>query len=330
MLLLWAVFSELSLGEFGELIATIDRRYLLCYFALNITALLVRGERYRLMLQTMQGKPIGRLPVLIVTAIRNAFVDMLPARLGEASYVMALHRYGVPVQRGLSSFGLSLLLDILVLTLVIPVGVALALIMDVTRETAQSWVAIGAAVVIAALLLKLLHRLSALCLFAASICNRVAARGGIFDRVFGRLGTIGTEVANEILRVQRQGKIRPLLFLTVLLRVAKYFSLYLVLLAVVLPLNVSPVNLPFLTSALAFVVAEAAASLPISGLMGFGAYEGAWSFVFVQVCEAACAHLNIAAVALAIHIVTQLTGYAVGIVALCAFFVARPRSANCE
>ena len=56
-----------------------------------------------------------------------------------------------------------------------------------------------------------------------------------------------------------------------------------------------------------------AASLPISGIAGFGAYEGAWAGVFILLgFPAAMAK----ATSLSHHLVTQLYGYLIGIASI--------------
>ena len=69
-------------------------------------------------------------------------------------------------------------------------------------------------------------------------------------------------------------------------------------------------------SFVAFVSAEASASLPISGLMGFGAYEAVWSLIF-SFSEVEIPSLTV--LIFAIHIITQVIGYSLGFLALIVF-----------
>ena len=121
IVLLYAVFQEQSLGEFVEMIAAISKRGFVCYLALNLLALVVRALRYRVLLKEFVGveKDDERLPgswqMILVTAVRNAFVDMFPMRLGELSFFYVASRFGVGVGSLVLCFGACLALDIAVL-----------------------------------------------------------------------------------------------------------------------------------------------------------------------------------------------------------------------
>ena len=59
--------------------------------------------------------------------------------------------------------------------------------------------------------------------------------------------------------------------------------------------------------------AEVAASLPVSGLAGFGAYEGAWTIAFYNL---GLTKELAAMTGVAHHLFTQVYGYSIGVLAL--------------
>ncbi len=99
------------------------------------------------------------------------------------------------------------------------------------------------------------------------------------------------------------------LVLSLGVRCCKYLSLYVLLLALVLPLGYLPGDFPLPKVFLGLTTAELAASLPISGIAGFGAYEGAWSLVFqlLGYPEKLSALTSISH-----HLLTQTFGYSLG------------------
>jgi uncharacterized membrane protein YbhN (UPF0104 family) len=100
----------------------------------------------------------------------------------------------------------------------------------------------------------------------------------------------------------------------VLIRLGKYLSLYLLLLA--LANQYGPEVQQRLSLGLvlfSLVAAEASASLPISGLAGFGAYEGVMMFVLRQAgLEPSQASL----LPVTLHLITQSIDYSLGSLAL--------------
>ena len=71
-------------------------------------------------------------------------------------------------------------------------------------------------------------------------------------------------------------------------------------------------------SSVSFIFAEAAASLPFSGLMGFGAYEGAFSIIMKATNNIIPAEITVVFV---VHLITQIVGYTIGILGALAFVI---------
>ena len=131
--------------------------------------------------------------------------------------------------------------------------------------------------------------------------------------------------AQDLLTLKKSNHFSLLVALTVVLRSAKYISLYILLLAVLQQWGIGHRQISLAISFLAFVTAEAAASLPISGLMGFGAYEGAWQAIFAISMVKITA---VSSVILAIHLITQVVGYFLGFLALVWVFAFELRAAR--
>src|SRR5262245_41642600 len=84
---------------------------LVAYVVISTAGLVLRALRYRLLL----GRPVPLWPLLLVTAVRNMTVDLLPARAGAAASYLYLvtARLGLPLEAGVASFALSFILDTL-------------------------------------------------------------------------------------------------------------------------------------------------------------------------------------------------------------------------
>jgi hypothetical protein len=112
---------------------------------------------------------------------------------------------------------------------------------------------------------------------------------------------------------REQGIYWRIFVLSLGVRCCKYLSLYVLLLALVLPLGFTVLSFPLPKVFLGLCSAELAASLPISGIAGFGVYEGAWTLVFqlLGYSERIAVLTSISH-----HLLTQVYGYSLGALAL--------------
>lgn len=337
-LLLYAVFSEQSFGTFFETIANTDRRLLLCYFGLSLFGVACRAERYRVVLDHSRKEqiaadsslPTTRYHMLIVTLIRNGLVDMLPARLGEASFLYICKRYGFTLLNALSAFGVCLVLDVLILFALVLAFFVFQVAFSIDSPSgALTPLAAGIIVVIIGILGTVLYYLDRIILFFAQILKRFNfdSLPKILATATGYLLKMADELAAELAKLRITKRYPHLILLTIGLRAAKYISLYLLLLAVVAQFGVGASDIGLLLSTTAFIGAEASASLPISGIMGFGAYEAAWSAIF-SVTSVKLA--SVPSVILAVHVITQVVGYSLAIIGLFLFLIDEFRSRSRE
>ena len=101
----------------------------------------------------------------------------------------------------------------------------------------------------------------------------------------------------------------PTLGLSILIRAIKYLYLYILLSAVLQALSGHWIQLPFWVVLLGLVASEASAGLPISGIAGFGFYEG----VLGAVLSTQGIHPSQAVlVSFAMHFFTQVVDYSLG------------------
>ena len=340
--LLLALLRVVPLRLLGEVFGSFTWEILLAYMALSLLGLFVRALRYRWLLKAMlaQGPVPTFSQLVVITGIRNAFVDFLPARLGEVSYLMALGRYGVNLVSAAASFALCLALDIVVL-----LGITFLLFLFFVAASPLLPDVLGASD-----LQMAPDRLSALLLFLGVVCavvggllwmapqilawvHRVAermvcAQSRLSGFAWARFVVGGlARMSSDLRRVKESGSYGRLVFSTLVLRVAKYSSMYILLHGVLAGVahRSDPIN-PFVAF-VAFLSAEASATLPIGGLMGFGTYEAAWTLVF-HLARIELPKELVLAIGLSIHVVTQLFAYTIGVI--CLLLVASNREETVE
>jgi uncharacterized membrane protein YbhN (UPF0104 family) len=121
------------------------------------------------------------------------------------------------------------------------------------------------------------------------------------------------EVSRSFLTLRRAGLFWLLLGLSLLLRAIKYTLLYLLFFAVMTALlEVSP-TLPFLKIMFGIMTSEVAASLPVSGIAGFGLYEGILGAVVAGQGISTSQGIFIS---FAMHLLSQILEYSLGSAAL--------------
>lgn len=300
------LFSHITWAEVKDLIVKADEVGLLCFFVLSMTMNVLRTVRYRLVLQVSGHAPRSVLLFLVVI-VRGLFVDLLPARLGELIYVYLLKtRLGVPLGMATTSFALAFLFDIIALA---PLILIAALCIGVSSEMPVAILVAGGVFLLA---------VATALLYALPSCLRIAywMLSRNFLARYRPVKAVRTFLAStdyQVKRSKRAGIYLPMLGLSFLVRLTKYGSLYVLFYALTRSLGYGLADLPIPKMFIGLCSAEMAASLPVSGIAGFGVYEGTWSVVFglLGFPEKVAMLTSVSH-----HLFTQLYGYILGVMAL--------------
>lgn len=297
------LFSHVSLAEVADLLRGVDPRGVALFMLASLSMSLFRAWRYRLILRASGPAP-GSLPLFLAVIVRNTFSDFLPARLGSLVYIyVATARLGIPFGAASSSFALAFVFDMIALAPLIAWAA-------VGLGGASVWVLAGFGLALAAGMIAVLHGLPALVGIAG---RRVAAFTWLGVERSRRWAKALEDVVLELRRAREAGLYGRVFVLSLMVRIFKYAALYFFLFALVAPLGYGWASLPVPRVLAGLCAAEAAASLPVSGLAGFGAYEGAWAMAFeLLLFPASLAR----ATSIAHHLFTQLYGYGLGALAL--------------
>lgn len=303
------VLVDLSYREVKQLLFRVDLRYLAAFFLLSITGSVLRTWRFAIVLASTGHKP-SKFLLFLVVLVRNLCSDLLPARLGSLIFIfLANNRLAINFWVATAVFSVALLLDLLVM---LPVAAVLILWLGLVEHSAL--LAASLLIAVTGLSFYFLLKLPDLLELVRSFISKWNSK------MMRKLDRILSDLAAQFESVNR-GKIYPqLLLISFAVRVCKYFSLLLFLLALVVPIGFKVEDLPIAGSLFGIVAAEVAASLPISGIAGFGIYEGTWAVVFERIgYSSELAQTT----GVAHHLFTQLYGWLLGLVALLALFPGR-------
>jgi len=294
------VSNQVDPRALGTMVAAISLPGLGAFVLVSFAALILRALRYWILLE----RRAALWPLMLVTLVRNLFVDFLPARAGAAgSYIyLVTARLGLPAEAAIASFALSFVFDTLALA---PLLIAAVLVIG-SAPLPPVVLAVGS-------LLLFVGALGALVLLAPALhlAARVAIRlPGSLVRVAAPL----TRAADEVRRLDVGRVLLPALGLSLLLRVAKYGAYFCLLQALLVGQGQAWGSLDFLRVFLSVAGAEMAASLPLPTIASLGPYEavGALGFAYWLGLPRELAALA----ATVFHGISQIHDYGLGVLAL--------------
>jgi uncharacterized membrane protein YbhN (UPF0104 family) len=287
-------FRDLTPADILASFLRIPPAFLAAFALLSLLGTLFRTWQYSVLLS-------GELrfgSLFLITLVRNFSVDLLPGRSASlVLYSWLTRKKGIALEKGASSFVMSVFYDSLALTLML--GILL-----VSFSTGMNRWPIFAAMAI-------LFAFSALVLFFSRPLLQFLLGNGRLRRL--RLSRIEETVrlVCEYLAAHEGMRERlKLLGISFASRLCKYVYNY-ILFEGVLHLGVSLKHFSLFCFGLA--ATEASALIPVHGPAGFGTWELAFAFVFSALRVPAA---NIREAGFVIHITSQVWEYAIGLLAL--------------
>jgi hypothetical protein len=313
VLLLWWLLRQIDLSLLRRTLISVHIPALLVYMGIATIGVFLRAWRYKYLLKPV---PIQWAPVLLVTLIRNLFVDLLPARLGSLSYIYVLNqKLMIPFQSAASSFVVAFVLDFLTLSPFLVVS--LLAVGAGSTGLANPWLLLIALIFLASMML-LLWRLPSF--------TRLFHRGleGVFSMLKCRRKVWALQALHSVdqtlsalEKIKRRNIYTPLVGISILLRMAKYGALYFLLYSLLHSHGFSLRSLSLPKTILGITGAEFTSILPVKGLAGFGTWETAWALAFkLMDFNPELAVLS----GMGVHLISNLFEYSLGILALLLVF----------
>ncbi len=301
--------AELAIrAKLFSVLTRTSRNAILLYMLASILQTFFRAVRYRVLLKSSvkNDKELpGLLRLFMVTMSRNMFTDMLPARLGELSYIAMLNLgFKVRADACLSSLALSFVFDLIALALLLLGMIGYQLLLS------------GIELWLVATLIILLVICGLLLLALFPILQRISKHLSIFFSTNGKRGGRGGKLVKllrdtsiSLQNAAQQGIIGRVLVLSLGVRIAKYAGLYLLFCGVVSG-SFSDITRNVVHVVTALISAEASAGLPVPTFMSFGTYEAGGTLALIALGASKASSV---VVMLALHIWSQCIDYAFGI-----------------
>ncbi len=292
---------------------------LLVYGAFSLSALSLRAWRTRRLLSPLF---ISWKNVFLVTFIRNGFEDLLPARLGSLSYIYLLNKsLGFPIETAASTFVVAFVLDFLTLS---PFLMASILLAGWGGTNIPGPLLFAIALAYFLLVSAILWKIVPVSKIFLNIYERILRFLKAADAAWARRSLEKFRLTIDSLSgIQGRKDIIPLFSLSFFIRLAKYLSLYALLVAVLHSYGFGFEDLSFWKTILGITAAEMTSALPVKGLADFGTWESAWALAFsLMGLDLKYAVLS----GIAVHVTTNLFEYGLSLVSILVLAVSRRRN----
>jgi uncharacterized protein (TIRG00374 family) len=306
VLVFYVLLQEISFHDVIQILKEVELQYILAFIVLSLAGSAFRTWRYILTLRPAGYRPNIAL-LYLTTIVRNLFSDLLPARIGTTVYIyIANTKLGIPLTIATNSFAISLIFDFVALG---PL-VILALLFSPHDFHLPKPILYVASLVIFVLTSLIVYLIPVISKKIAVLIKLAKFLPTSFS---DKISSFFAELAKESRALQKSGVYFNIFTLSALIRICKYGSLYVFLVGMLLPLGYKLSDINPISCIIGILAAEMAASLPVSGIAGFGAYEGAWAFTFNLLgFPKDISNLT----AIAHHLFTQAWGYGIGLIAM--------------
>jgi uncharacterized membrane protein YbhN (UPF0104 family) len=306
LILLWLLFSQIRTEDVITTLSKIFVPALFVYTAIALLGAWLRAWRYKWLLQP---QAISWRNILLVTFIRNSLIDLLPARIGSLSFIYVLNkRLNFAFETAASAFVVAFVLDFLTLSpflvgAILAVGLGSELISGPTLLT----ISLSFFGLISLVLWKIVPLARVLLAAYRRILSLAAAR----EKTLAGHSLDKFELTIQSLsRIRGRRMFFPVFLLSLLIRLAKYISVYLLFFSLLRSHGLSLSDLNFGVFILGISGAELTSALPVKGLAGFGTWESAWALTFrLMGFDARLAIVS----GIGIHLLTNAFEYALGI-----------------
>ncbi len=309
VLLIWYLISRINFEILKKTFVNIYFPSLCIYFSLALIASWFRAWRYKFLLKP---QPITWGNIFLVTFIRNLFVDLLPARIGSLSYIYILNkRFTFTFETATSTFLMAVVFDFLTLS---PVLIGAVLIVSLEKISISISSLLFSALIFFIIIYFILLNLEKIINLFTKIFNFLLKKIKSERKEWAQRAVRKFHLTSDSIRQIKARKIFwQIFFLSILIRMAKYGSLFFLLHALLFSHDFSWGDLSFSKLILGVTGAEFSSILPVKGIGGFGTWESAWALSFKLMGF----NPEIAIISgISLHFITQFFEYFLGIASI--------------
>ncbi|MGD8540401.1 MAG: lysylphosphatidylglycerol synthase domain-containing protein [Candidatus Aminicenantes bacterium] len=320
----WLLLSRITVDDLVQTFSNIYYPALFTFLTISLFSSVLRALRYKWLLSPT---PIGFGHILLVTFIRNLFVDLFPARIGSLSYVYVLNKgLKYPFELAASTFVVAFVFDFLTLS---PFLILSMLLVGLGATSISNVTLLVVAFVFLIVIVLVLYRIIPITRIVLRVYTYLLKFFRLESKTWVQTSIHKLQLTIEALQDIKGRKIQwPLFLLSLVIRAAKYGSLYFLLLSLLRYYGYSLANLSFWKTILGITGAEMTGALPIKGIAGFGTWESGWALTFQLLdFEQRIAILS----GIGVHLISNIFEYSLGILSillLTLLFLSKKKSLN--
>jgi hypothetical protein len=307
--LIWFLLSQIEIRDLIQTFSSIYFPALLAFTAIAVIGAILRSWRYKWLLEPY---PISWGNILLVTFVRNLFVDLFPARIGSLSYIYLLNkRLNFSFEVATSTFVMAVIFDFITLSPFLLVSVFAVGFASSNLPLSMLLLMSLIFFLVICLMLWKIHQILTLVGRALSLLFRSLR---LESRKWARISMEKIQlIKDHLIQTKKRKILFPLFLLSLLIRLAKYGSLYFLLFSLLRSHGLTMKKLSFWKTILGTTGAELTSALPVKGLGGFGTWESAWALTFrLMDFDPELAILS----GIGVHLLTNLFEYTLGIAAV--------------
>lgn len=307
--LIWFLLSQIETRDLVQTFSRIHYPALLAYMAITLAGTGLRAWRYRWLLHPHH---ISLGNILLVTLIRNCFVDLFPARIGSLSYIYILNkRLNFSFEVATSTFVMALIFDFITLSPFLVISVfAVGFNSTPIPFSGLLLISLLFFIIVCFFLWKIAEIFSYFLRAFAFLLRNFRIEG----KKWAKISVEKIQSTKEhLFQIKKRKIFWPILFLSFIIRLAKYSAVYFLLFSLLQSYGFTLKNLSFWKTILGTTGGELTSVLPIKGIAGFGTWASAWALTFkLMNFEPRLAIIS----GIGVHLLSNLFEYSLGIIAI--------------
>ncbi len=260
ILLVWLLFQYVNISQIQKVFMSVSLKGILIGFLFYVASYVIRAARFYWLLD----KKIKVGMFFFIVCLHNMINSLIPARIGELSYVYFVKKRGVPVTQAAASLVAARIFDLVSVVLLFFIALMISWNSLPVFFTNLTPYVIGLLVAISVgLLLIMLFAKKFLVWFRALCKNKFIAN--LVDKI--------TDFTEHFCKNHSKRKLLMLFVTSIFLWICQFLVIYSIF-ADILQISFWYI----IMGALAVIFSTV---MPVQGIAGFGSIEGAWALAFI-------------------------------------------------
>jgi hypothetical protein len=296
-LLLWILLPKTSISDIIKSASSFSFWVILASFLLYICVYIFRAIRFRILLD----HSLDLKDMFSIVCIHNLLSQIIPARLGEFSYIYMVRNRGVPLHKNISSIAIARLLDMCIISVIFLIGIATTPFL-----IKKFYFILIASIIVVAMILSFMFLISTKPEFFISLVKKITL--GSKRKYMIIISSKIEATLNEFRILRSSHTLSLLVFSSLLVWLCAYLSMFFLMNSIFPSLTLQNI---FLIATIPIMISV----LPIYGLAGIGTIEIGFTFpllIFaISMNDAVAASFAVHFMQLFFTLVLAAVGYAI-------------------